>query len=380
MEKTTNLSDGAAAYGRNLEKNVRKKTVSYALITLAAFLAAFCVCIFSGRYYTSPSEVIRVLAWALLDKILWLIELPAKLAGISFHIDNPIPVTWSSQVELVLLSIRLPRVLGVMLTGGGLAISGASYQSVFRNPLVSESILGVSAGACFGAMLGVVLRMSDPMVYASAFFFAGGTVLATYLISRAIRGNQTLILVLTGTVLSSLMSSAYSILRYIAQPISQQLSDFMFWIMGSCSRIDTPKLAVLSVVVLAGFLAIDKQSGNLNVMALGEDQARSLGVHTDRTRGIVIAASTAITAVAVSICGIIGWVGMMIPQIVRMSVGPDNRRLIPLSFFSGGVFLMVIDMIVRVPASGEVPIGVLAAMVGTPFYLLAMIHEKAGWM
>ncbi len=371
----------APSYGEALAAKERRRSKILYVVLAAVFAAAFCWCILTGKYYTSPGDVFRCLLWGIADKCIWLLELPTRIPGLNltYTIPNPIPVTWDSRVTLVLLSIRVPRVLGAMLAGGGLAISGASYQSVFRNPLVSESILGVSSGACFGAMLAVVLELGHSMTYTLAFVFAAATVLAVYLIGHLLRGNPTLTLVLVGTVLSSLLSAGYSILRYMADPISSQMSDFMFWLMGSLSRLDAQNMGVLFFTLLLGGTLIMSQRGRMNGMSLGEEQARSLGIHTGRVRFIIILASTVITAVVISECGTIGWIGLMIPQIVRMIAGPDNRRLIPCSFFAGGIFLMVIDMIVRVPASGEVPVGVLSAMVGTPIFLLALIRQKAGW-
>ena len=366
-------------FGRELERRERRRTGVYAAVLAAASAGVLALALFTGKYYTSPPEVLRALLWDLLEKVIWVLELPARLPGVRYTLTNPVPVTWSSKVQLVLLSIRVPRVLGVMLAGGGLAICGAGYQSVFRNPLVSESILGVSSGACFGAMLAVVLNLGSAVTYAFAFFFAAATVLGTYLISRTLRGNPTLTLVLVGTVLSGLMSAGYTVLRYIASPITSQLSSFMFWLMGSCSRMDGRALAVLAATVGVGGVLLLRQGGRLNAMSLGEAQARSLGVNTNRTRLVVVSCSTLITAVTVSICGIIGWIGLMIPQIVRMAIGPDNRRLLPCAFFTGGIFLVLMDLICRVPASGEVPIGVLSALLGTPVFLLALIREKAGW-
>ena len=369
------------AYGKALAVRERRRGRILYVVLAAVFLAAFCWCVLTGKYYTAPGDVFRCLLWGIVDKIIWVLELPTKIPGLhlSYSIPNPIPVTWEKKVGLVLLSIRAPRVLGAMLAGGGLAISGASYQSVFRNPLVSESLLGVSSGACFGAMLAVVLGLSHTMTYMLAFLFAAVTVFAAYLISRLLRGNPTLTLVLVGTVLSSLMSAGYSILRYMPDPISSQMSDFMFWLMGSLSRLDSKNMAVLFLAVAIGGTVIMSQRGRMNGMSLGEEQARALGINTGRVRLLIIAASTGMTAVIISACGIIGWIGLMVPQIVRMAAGPDNRRLIPCSFFAGGTFLMIIDMIVRVPASGEVPVGVLSAMVGTPIFLLALVRQKMGW-
>ncbi len=368
-------------YGKNLAaREKRCGRVMYAVLT-AVFIAAFCWCILTGKYYTSPGDVFCCLLWGLVDKIIWVLELPAKIPflNISYSIPNPVPVTWETKVELVLLSIRLPRVIGAMLAGGGLAISGASYQSVFRNPLVSESILGVSSGACFGAMLAVVMGLGHNMTYMMALLFAAVTVFTVYLIGRLLRGNPTLMLVLVGTVLSSLMSAGYSILRYMADPISSQMSDFMFWLMGSMSRLDTKNMGILLVTVIVGGAMIMSQRGKMNGMSLGEEKARTLGINTGRVRLIIVIASTVITAVIISECGTIGWIGLMIPQIIRMVAGPDNRRLIPCAFFAGGTFLMIIDMIVRVPASGEVPVGVMSAMIGTPIFLLALVRQKLGW-
>lgn len=281
--------------------------------------------------------------------------------------------------ERVLLSIRGPRVLGGLMVGAALAGAGVVYQGLFRNPLVSPDVLGVSAGAGLGAVIGIFLSL--PMIAIQCFAFIGGlaTVALVYAIAAAVQGRDpTLVLVLGGVVVGALAGAAISLLKILADPYDQ-LPAITFWLLGSLASTRASDVWSALPAVAIGLVPLVLLRWRINVLSLGDEEARSLGVEAGRIRAIVIAAATLITASVVAISGVIGWVGLVIPHIARMLVGPNFERLLPAAMLMGAAYLVLVDTLARSLGRIEVPIGILTAVVGAPFFLWLLWRGRHGW-
>lgn len=281
--------------------------------------------------------------------------------------------------ERVLLSIRGPRVVAGILVGAALASAGVVYQGLFRNPLVSPDILGVSAGAGLGAALGIFLSL--PLAAIQGLAFAGGlaTVGLVYMIANAVRGRDpTLVLVLGGVVVGALAGAAISLLKILADPYDQ-LPAITFWLLGSLASTRGAEITGALPAVLIGLAPLILLRWRINVLSLGDEEARSLGIEAGRVRAVVIAAATLMTASVVAISGVIGWVGLVIPHIARMIVGPNFERLLPAAMLMGASYLLLVDVLARSIARIEVPIGILTAVVGAPFFLWLLWRGRHGW-
>jgi iron complex transport system permease protein len=283
------------------------------------------------------------------------------------------------QAEVVVWNIRLPRVLAAMLVGAALAAAGASYQVLFRNPLVSPDILGVSSGAALGAVCGIFLSL--PVVAIQGFAFAGGlgAVMLVIFVAQAVRGvDQTLVLVLTGVVMGALAGAATSLLKVMADPYDQ-LPAITFWLLGSLASTTGPDLGPVLPAVAVGLVPLVLLRWRINLLSLGDDEARALGVDAPRLRLLVIAAATLITASVVAIAGVVGWVGLVIPHIARMIVGPSFATLLPVSAILGAGYLLLVDTLCRTLALTEIPLGILTAVIGAPFFLYLLARGRRGW-
>jgi ABC-type Fe3+-siderophore transport system, permease component len=289
--------------------------------------------------------------------------------------------TWSDTAEIVLFNVRFPRVLAAMIIGSGLSLSGATYQGLFKNPMVSPDLLGASAGAGFGAAIAILLSFNSIEIQISAFLFGIGAVMLTYFISTIIgrNNNAILVLVLTGMVVSTLFSSFISMIKYVADPYSK-LPAITFWLMGGLSSISSKDVLILAIITLLGALPLYLIRWKLNVLSFGEEEANALGVDTFKIRILVIFSSTLMTAAAVSISGIIGWVGLIIPHFARLVVGPNYKVLIPASMLIGSIYLLIVDDIARSLFSMELPIGILTSLLGAPFFIFMLIRGKKGWI
>ena len=380
-ERRKNVSsDGRELAKAGAELNLKEKRYRRRLFLslLAAGLVVFVVCLLSGRYNCTTAELLGSLGHGLLERLLSVLNLPAERWGWWQPLSNPIDVTWGKDVDTVMWTVRMPRILAVILIGGGLSISGASFQCVFRNPLVSEGILGVSNGASLGAVLAIFFGLGPGLTSICAF--AGGMLAVglAYSCSKMFRGNPTLVLVLAGTVVGSLLTAGTSIVKYLA-PQDTKLPQITFWLMGSFAGISWSKLRFMGPLILICSLGILRMCWQLNLMALGDDEAKALGVDTARARKILIFLATVITSSAVCVCGIVGWVGMVIPQIVRLVVGPDARRLIPATFMVGAIFLMLVDIACRTLVVTEIPVGIITSLIGAPIFLVLLKRVKEGW-
>jgi iron complex transport system permease protein len=303
---------------------------------------------------------------------------PLTVAKILISQVMPIHTTWPATLEAVVVDVRLPRVLAGLLIGAGLSISGAAFQGLFRNPLVSPHILGVSAGAGFGAALAILFFGNIFMVQALSFLFGLLSVLMTYALSRTYRSTPVLMLVLAGIIIGSLFSAATSLLKYIADPINQMPS-IVFWLLGSLNNVSNRDILVVGPVILAGIAILLLIRWRINLLAMGEEDARSLGIHTGQIRAIIILSATFISAAAVCVSGIIGWIGLVIPHIGRLLVGSDNKHLLPVSAMMGAIYLVLVDTLARTLMETEIPIGILTALVGAPVFAYLLRKNRPNW-
>lgn len=295
--------------------------------------------------------------------------LASKLVG--FQSDFP------SQYESIVWQIRLPRAILGALVGGSLAVSGAAFQGLFRNPLVNSGILGVSSGAGFGAALAILLFSSTSYVYVFAFCFGGLAVFMSYSIGKVYNTTPTIMLVLGGVIISSIFSALISFIKYVADPYNQ-LPAIVFWLMGSLASPRYRDIIVAGIPMLIGITGLVALRWRINVLSMGDKEARTLGINTSLTKVIIIASATLATAGAVCISGIIGWVGLVMPHIGRMLVGNDNKVLIPASLSLGACFLILVDNLGRVISGAEIPLGILTALVGGPFFIYLLKKTKGG--
>ena len=285
-----------------------------------------------------------------------------------------------SNEQIVVFKMRMPRIIGALLIGGALGMAGAAFQGMFRNPMVSPDLLGASAGAGFGAACAMLAAAPVAVITGSAFMGGLAAVFLTYVVSMSVgRGvaNVT-VLVLTGVVISALFQACISITKYVADPYSQ-LPGITFFLMGGLSSVTWADVGVLVLPILTGAAVLFALRWRINILSLEDDDARSLGMDTGRIRMIVIVCATLMTAVAVAVGGIIGWVGLVIPHFMRMLFGPDYQRLLPASFLGGALYLVLMDGIARGLFAMEVPIGILTALVGAPVFVLLLLRYKGGW-
>jgi iron complex transport system permease protein len=322
-----------------------------ALVLLVA--VAFAV----GRFPVSAGD---------LASILW-----SRLTGTEHGLDPTI--------ETVVLRIRGPRVAAALLIGAALAAAGASYQNMFRNPLVSPDILGVSAGAAMGAVLGIFLSLNVLAIQSLAFAFGLAAVGLVYVTANAVRGHDPLlVLVLAGVVVGSLLGACVALMKYLADPYNQ-LPAITFWLLGSLASASPEDVWSTLPLMLLGLVPMWLLRWRINLLALDDEEARALGVDTGRIRLTVIAAATLMTSASVAISGVIGWIGLVIPHFARMLVGPDFSRLLPTSILLGAAFLLGVDTLARTVARIEIPLGVLTAFVGTPLFLWQLATARRGW-
>ena len=272
--------------------------------------------------------------------------------------------------------LRLPRALAAAFVGASLAVSGAAFQSVFRNPLVNAGILGVSNGAGFGACLAIVCFGGGVAIYFSSFAFALLAVVLSAFAGRISKVTTTITLILGGTIVSAFFSALVTIMKYVADPYSQ-LPSITFWLMGSFASINYSHL-LAAIPMTIGMLAVVLSRWRLNVLSMGDKEAATLGVDVRRCQFIVIGGATLCTAAAVCICGTIGWVGLVIPHIARMLFGNNNQTLVPASISLGACFMVLMDLLARNLTGAELPIGILCALVGTPFFVYLLKKTKGG--
>ena len=323
------------------------------LVLIAGVLLAFTV----GRYPVSLAELGHVLL--------------AKASGM--HPDVP------AAVQSVILQVRGPRVLAAAIIGAALAVAGTAFQGLFRNPLVSPDILGASSGAALGAVLGIYFSLGIFAI--QVFAFAGGlaAVAAVYAIGTLVRSRDPiLVLVLTGVVVGALLGAGVGLVKYLADPYNQ-LPAMTFWLLGSLSAASVSDLLPLFGPVAVGATVLIALRWRMNAMSLPEEEARALGLATGPLRIAIVAAATLTTSASVATAGIIGWVGLVVPHLARSLVGPDFARLLPAAAILGGGYLLLIDTLARTAAEVEIPLGILTAVVGTPFFIWLLASMQRNW-
>jgi iron complex transport system permease protein len=274
--------------------------------------------------------------------------------------------------------VRLPRILAALFIGASYGVTGTGFQAIFKNPLVDTNILGVTSGAGFGAAL-ALLFLGDPwLVQTSAFLFGLLAVFLSFFGSRLYKTSPLLVLTLMGILIGSFFSSLTSLLKYVADPLDT-LPAITFWLLGSLTGITWQNLLPLVIITLPGLFIIWLIRWRLNILSLGDSEALTLGVDPTRMKVGIILVSTLMTAVAVSVSGVIGWIGLVIPHAGRMIVGPDHKKLVPVSISLGAAFMVVIDSIARTLLPGEIPLGILTGLIGVPIFVFLMRRSKTGW-
>lgn len=327
-----------------------KKGLKWFLLLLTLLLVFF-ISLFLGRYMVSPVRVVEILANALRGKLSGGIE------------------------ESVVLNIRLPRLLLTLLVGAGMAASGAAFQGIFQNPLVSPDVLGVSSGAALGAVIGIMIAGTGPLAMLLSLLVGIGSVILTYAFSKVKGQSTALSLILAGMIVQALMNALVSLVKYTADPYSK-LPQITYWLMGSFASASYKDVALVALPIGGSLLVLFLLRWRMNILSLGDEEAAALGVKPEHIRAVIIAASTLISASSVMIAGIVGWVGLVIPHVVRMIFGVDHQELIPASMVSGAIYLTLIDLIARSATEAEIPIGILTAIVGAPFF--AVLFKRTG--
>lgn len=322
--------------------------VGLAVLFVAVFLASFMI----GAYPVTLRELLAVLV--------------GKATGAA--------PTWPASVELVIVSIRLPRILAGTLIGAGLAVAGAAYQGLFRNPMASPDTLGASAGAGFGAALAIFAGAGYGVVSGSAFLFGMLAVGGVYLVSVRARRSPMLGLVLAGIMVASLFNAATSYVKLVADP-NDVLPSITFWLMGSLSSVTAHQLLWVVWPVAGGTAVLLASRWKLNLLTMGDDEAASMGVNTRAMRAVIVVAATLITAACVAVSGLIGWVGLVIPHFSRLMVGDDNEVMMPGAMLMGASFMLLVDDLARSLTTAEIPIGILTAFVGAPFFLYLILNR-----
>ena len=327
------------------------------IVWLAALLLILLAALATGKFSVPPLDIVKIL-----------------FAGATGADSGA-----SATAETVIWNVRLPRVLAGLLVGASLAAAGAVYQGLFRNPLVSPDILGVSAGASLGAVLGIFLSQSVLVIQGLAF--AGGLAAVTlvYAVGSALRGRDPiLVLVLAGVAIGAMLGAGISLLKVMADPYDQ-LPAITFWLLGSLANVTRGDMISILPAILFGLLPMVLLRWRMNLMTLEDEEARALGIETRRLRLLFIASATLMTAAAVSISGIVGWIGLLVPHIARMLVGPDFSRLLPAALMLGGGYVVGVDTLARTMAEVEIPLGILTAAIGAPFFLWLLMSARYGW-
>ena len=322
------------------------------LVLLALFLFSFIL----GRYDVPLVQVVRILLDA--------------LPGIE------LTRTWTDNMMTAVINIRLPRIALAVLVGGCLATAGTAYQSVFQNPMAAPDILGASSGACFGAALAILLGHSGAAITLFAFVASLATVALVYLVGSRTRGSQVVNILLAGVMISSLFSAGTSYIKLVADP-TNQLPAITYWLMGSLSGARKSDVLFALIPMLIGLVPLFLLRWRINLLTLNEEEAASMGVNTRRLRFVVILCATLLTASSVAVSGMIGWVGLVIPHLCRKLVGNDCRFLMPAALTMGGAFLLLVDNVSRNLAATEIPIGILTAFVGAPFFIYLMTRKES---
>lgn len=332
-------------------QNIYTKIFLLIVCMVVAFFFAMCV----GRYDITPVDVVEIIV--------------ANCRNALENLDK-------IRVNVV-MQVRLPRILLSMIIGAGLACSGASYQCLFGNPLVSPDILGVSAGAGFGASLGILLSAGAAAIQAQALFFGLLAVAIVLFISKVQKKTELYMLVLSGVIVGALFEALVSLIKYVADP-QDKLPAITVWLMGSLASASYQKVIIAAVTIVPCMIVLFVLRWKMNLLSLSEEEAKSLGIRVEQLRLVIIIVSTLMTAVSVSLCGIIGWIGLVIPHIGRFFIGNDHRGLIPACMILGATYLLLIDTIARTLTAAELPLSILTAIIGAPFFAIILRRTMGG--
>ena len=328
------------------EKEKKKHIVTIVvLVALLVFLFFLSMCI--GRYEISIGDVFRFFTGQTIDDI----------------------------SHNVILKLRIPRTLVAVLIGCALSLSGAIYQSAFNNKLVSPDLLGVSSGASVGACFGILLGLTSAVIGLFAFLVGFCAVFLSLLIAKIFKNKSNVILILSGLAVGGLMSSLVGLMKYLAES-EIKLAEMTYWLLGDISASTMEDVYLLLPVVIIGCVLSIFLSWNLNIVSLGRKESKSLGVNYNLTMMALIIIATALTATSVSISGTIGWIGLVIPNVVRLIVGSNNKKVIPVSMLMGSVFMTIVDMLARSLAPNEIPLSVITGIIGTPLFIFAIYQRR----
>ncbi len=334
--------------------NKVRRTVTILIVLLPVVISL--LCIGAGRYSVSVGESIQVL-----------------LQALTGGRDSADPQAYS-----VIVHVRLPRILLALLCGMGLSLAGTALQALFSNPLASPDILGVSAGAGFGAALALLWSLNLVFVQIFALAFGLAAVAIAIFIGRSKAGSSIILMVLGGVVVSYMFQAFVSLIKYVADTESK-LPAITYWLMGSLTGATYSGLLIGAPFILTGCIILYALRWRLNILSLGEEEAKSMGINVKRLRLYVIVASTMITAACVSMCGLVGWVGLLMPHIARMMFGSNNSKVVPISMCLGASFLVVVDTFARAATAAEIPISILTAVIGAPFFIVLLKRTGGAW-
>ena len=351
------------------ERDKKKATI---LIIMGIFLIVVYFISFTfGRYNVPLTEVIRIIFVSLYRDIVWFLQ---EILHIPLNINiTELTASFDSNMAAAVLNVRFPRITAAAFVGCTLSAAGASYQGVFQNPMAAPDILGASNGAAFGAALAILLGGGAAMTSVSAFIFSIVTVSLVFFIAQRAPGQKVMNLILAGIMIGSLMSAGTSYLKLVADP-ADQLPKITYWLMGSLNGMKTKQLIIV-IPMIVGLVVLLLIRWKINILTLGDDEARTLGVNAGRLRFVIIIFATLITASAVSISGMIGWVGLVIPHFCRKIIGSNYRYLMPAAMLLGAAFLILVDDISRNLLATEIPIGILTAFVGVPFFIYLLCRK-----
>lgn len=309
-----------------------------------------------GRFYVDPYTIVKILTSQVF----------------------PIDQTWTNMEETVVMNVRFPRIILALLIGGGLAMAGASFQGMFGNPLVSPDILGVSAGAGFGASLGILFFGQGIEAQLIALVFGLLAILFTFFVAGKKKSAAIYMFVLAGVITSALFNALISLTKFVADP-EEKLPAITYWLMGSLGTATYRDLYIAGPIILAGMFVLYVLRWRLNLLTLPEDEAKSMGIPVTALKWAVIAGSTIITAATVAAAGIVGWVGLIIPHVARMFVGNNNQYVLPVSLAIGSMYLLLIDDLARSLTATEIPLSILTAIIGAPFFAVLLRKMGGRW-
>ena len=300
-----------------------------------------------------------------------IIEIISIIKNFIFNTESNIEVMKTN----VVLGLRMPRVFAAIIVGASLAISGVCYQGIFSNPLVSPDFLGVSSGACIGAAIAILLSLNAIFINIFAFISGIITVMLTIFISKMIRYQSDITLVLSGIIIGTLMSSLLGFIKYIADP-ETQLASITYWTMGSFAYTNDSIIKISLIVLIITSFIMYKIAWKIDILSTGDIESKVLGIDADMIRKIVIIGSTILTASSICIAGTIGWVGLIIPHFSRILVGSSNKKLIPIAMINGSIFMLMVDTITRIISELEMPVSIITGFIGAPLFLLLLITKR----